>query len=493
MEKKRKVLIIGFIIFLILMGICDLISKGIYKAKLPRVTITSVREMPLYHSMSASGVVAAGQEYGIYVPEGLRVATIIVQKGDSFEAGDPILQLDTEDLENILTAKELEHQQLIYQQREANSQKINTNQNNTNTLTRAQEDYDTVKRDCELQVSRARESLVNTQNMLEQSKKELERISQQKEQNDSMRQTSEPLESVSNGDNTNINGDDNGNQNTNLTSEIQQLEYQISQLEQEVRTAEQAVEDALLAQEDRLKEAQRNVDDARTTTSGSYDSTEDILRLKQVYMEREISELQDLMDADGWIYARESGRITMLYISTGQRTSDTAQLLYTPDNCQRLLQAQLSEEQTKYVSVGTRMQLSYETVSGGRQSCEGIVSYMETLENGNTMVQLDVTEQGLELGQQVTLKSNWQSENYELVVPVSVLQKDSNNNYFLYIIQQQNGILGMELHASRLYVNVLDQNSSYAAIESAALSADTDIILTTSSDIKDNAVVRVIE
>jgi len=493
MEKKRKAVIFAFIIFLIFMEVCSLITKGIYRSKLPRVTTTNARRMSLYHPVSAVGAVAAGQEYGIYAPAGLRVSTITVQKGDSFQAGDPILQIDIEDLKNILESKELERQRLICQQREAESQNTQTNQENTKTLKRAQEDYEIIKRNKELQVSRAREKLATTQEELEQIQRELEQVRQQEKQNDLTGKDAGSPKSVSDGNNENISADNNINQNADPNAQIQQLETRINQLRQEVRAAEQAVEDALLSQEDELQAAQRDVNDARSSASGNYSAAGDLARLDREYLEKEISELQELLDADGWIYARENGKITALCVSTGQRTPDIAQLLYTPDNGQRMLQAQLSEEQSRYVSVGTRMQLSYETISGGRQNREGIVSYIETLESGDTMVQLDVTEQGLDLGQQVTLNSNWQSENYEFVIPVSALQKDANNNYFIYTLRQQNGILGTEWHAAKLYINVIDQNKIYAAIESAALSADTDIIITTSADLKDNAVVRVIE
>ena len=483
MDRKRKTVIIGFIIFLLLLGICSLVTKGIYKAGLPRVTITTAREMSLYHPVSAVGTVAAGQEYGIYAPAGLRVAAVAVQKGDSFQAGEPLLQLDTEDMESILAQKELQRQQLICQQKEAESRSVRSSQENIRTLARAQEDYETVRRNGELQVSRAREELVRAQAELESARKELEQAAMQES---SAGQGTAPAGSVSGGDSGNQQG-------MELTAQLQQLKAQVLQLEQTVRTAEQAVEDALLSQADGLQTAQRSVDDARAAVSGSYDAAGDLAQLEQAYLEEEIRELQELLDAQGWIYAREGGKITQLCVSVGQRTPDTAQLLYTPDDGQRLLQAQLSQEQARYVSIGTRMQLVYDTVSSGRQNTEGIVSYMEKLDNGSTMLQMDVTEQGLEMGQQVMLESTWQSESYGLVVPASVLHKEDNGSSFLYTLRQQDGILGTEWHASRLYVNVLDQNSSYAAVESAALSAETEIILTSSADLKDDAVVRVVE
>ncbi len=504
MDKKRKAIITGFLIFLVLMGVCSLVTKGIYRAGLPQVTTVHAREMSLYHPVSATGSVAAGQEYGIYAPAGLLVATVAVQKGDSFQAGEMLLQLDVEDIRKILAAKELERQRLICQQREAESQNIQASQNSARTLARAQEEYEIARRDGELQVSRAREELVRAQEALEQVKKRLEQEKKQLEQaKEEGKQSGKPgacgagntdyRGTVSAGDHDE--GADPGDtlSEADAQKEIQQLEEEVGQLQQAVRTAEQAVEDALLAQADGLQAAQRSVDDARAAAEGGYGAAEDLARLEQAYLEEEIRKLQELLEAEGWICARESGRITELCVSTGQRTPDTAQLLYTPDDGKRLLLAEIPGEQAEYVSIGTRMQLDYETVSGGKQSGEGIVNYLETLADGRIRIWLDVTQQGLSPGQQVTLSGNWQSESYGLVVPVSVLQQDNQNRYFLYILRKQNGILGTEWHASRLYVNVLDQNSSYAAIESAALSADTDIVLTSSAEIRDNAVVRVVE
>ncbi|MDE5748445.1 MAG: hypothetical protein K2I21_12835, partial [Acetatifactor sp.] len=142
MDRKRKTVVTVFLLFLAIMGICSLVTKGIYTATLPRVTTTVPRDMSLYHSVSATGAVETGQEYGVYAPFGLRVAAIAVQKGDSFSEGDELLQLDVEDLERILAGKELERQRLVYQQREAESQSPLNGQEDVRTLTRAQEDLE---------------------------------------------------------------------------------------------------------------------------------------------------------------------------------------------------------------------------------------------------------------------------------------------------------------------------------------------------------------
>ena len=513
MDKKRKAVIVGFFIFLLLMGICSLVTKGIYMARLPQVTATVPREMSLYHPVSVLGAVETGQEYGIYAPSGLRVASIAVQKGDSFQEGDALLQFDVEDLKRILAEKELEHQRQLLQQRETEGQSAQSRQESAQALNRALEDYERARRTGEVQTNRAGGELLRAQTTLDNLRKELEQARKdleqarsnleraQKEQSQ-REQTAGNLGQAGNGAAT-VSGGDNASagpdisalsqQCGELDALVRQLQSQVSQQEQVVIAALQAAEDAHLTYADGLQAAQRSVEDAQTAQEGSYQAAADLAKLEQEYLEGEIRELQELIDAEGWIYAREGGRITQLCVGIGQRTPDTAQLLYTPDDGLRLLQARLNKEQARYVSEGTRMQMNFETVSGGKQSREGIVNYMENQEDGGILIQLDVTDQGMELGQQVTLKSTWQSENYSLVVPLSTLHQDSNGSYFVYILRQQNGILGVEWHASVLYVDVLDQNNHYAAIESGSLSEETQIIQATSGELKDNVVVRIVE
>lgn len=495
MDKKRRAVIAGFIIFLLVMGVCSLVTKGIYTAKLPQVSITVPREMSLYHPVSASGAVETGQEYGVYTPAGLRVASLAVQKGDSFREGEPLFQLDIEDLEHILAGKKLELQRQAYQQREAESQGTESRQEGTRTLARAQEDYESARKSGELEMSRAREDFIRAQSVLDGLGRELDRARKE------LDQARKELEGQETAQGMSVSGGDGGAQDLSalrqqigeLESQVRQCQTQVTSQEHVVIAAAKAAEDAQLAHEDRLQAAWRSVEDAWASASGSYRAAADLAKLEQAYLQEEIRELEELLEAEGWIYARESGKITRLCVDVGQRTPDTAGLLYTPDDGLRTLAARLTREQAKYVSVGTRMQMGFETVSGGKQSREGIVGYMEPQEDGGVLLWLDVTGEGMELGQQVTLQSTWQSDNYSMVIPLSALHQDGNGNFYVYTLRQQNGILGVEWHASVLYVEVLDRNSRYAAIESVSLSEETQIILTSTGELKDNAVVRIVE
>lgn len=497
MDRKRKAVIAGFLLFLVIMGICSLVTKGIYMARLPRVTITVPKEMSLYHEVSAVGAVETGQEYGIYAPSGLRIAAIGVQRGDGFSEGDGLLQLDVEDIERIVAEKELERQRLAFQQREAESQGTLSSQDGVRTLSRAQEDLETEQRNGEVLLGRAREEYARARALRDQTGRELDQarreLEQHKKEGAHGGQQGDNGDSVSGGDNTQPSGADNCQRCGELENAIAQLEAQARQQDQAVMQAAETAEDAELSAANRLQAAWRGVEDAWAASQGSYQAAADLAKLEQAYLESEIQQLQELVEAEGWIRARESGKVTRLCVGVGERTPDTVQMLYTPDDGLRQLWAQLTKEQAKYVSVGTRMQLSYETISSGKRSEEGIVSYLESQPDGGTRILLDVTDMGMDLGQQVTLKSTWQSENFDMVVPLSALHRDGNNSSFVYTLRQENGILGVEWHVQVLYVEVADQNERYAALTSAALSPDTAIVLTTTGELQENTVVRVVE
>ena len=75
-------------------------------------------------------------------------------------------------------------------------------------------------------------------------------------------------------------------------------------------------------------------------------------------------------------------------------------------------------------------------------------------------------------------------------VPLEALYKDQNGRSFVYILNERSGILGPELAAELVYVNVLDQNDRYAAIEEGVIDSDTEVIVSTTEALADRTIVR---
>lgn len=79
---------------------------------------------------------------------------------------------------------------------------------------------------------------------------------------------------------------------------------------------------------------------------------------------------------------------------------------------------------------------------------------------------------------------------YDDCVPIEALYKE-NDNYYLYIAYDKDTTLGTELAAKKIYVNVLEQNEEYAAVEGNGFYDDQGVIIKPSKQLYDQAFIRV--
>lgn len=121
---KNGRILMGLGIFMAFMLVCTLISKGIYASRLPQVSVLKPRKMSINHEVKAAGNVKQGRELAVNVPAGMRVSEVMVIPGDTVEAGQTLFLLDTGDLKEQISDKELEVKKLQLQ--------ITTLQNNLN-------------------------------------------------------------------------------------------------------------------------------------------------------------------------------------------------------------------------------------------------------------------------------------------------------------------------------------------------------------------------
>lgn len=94
------------------------------------------------------------------------------------------------------------------------------------------------------------------------------------------------------------------------------------------------------------------------------------------------------------------------------------------------------------------------------------------------------------IGQSGKFMVDAQSEMYQCCIPIAALREDANHRKFVYIVSERSGILGTELAAEAVYVKVLDQNDSYAAIEEGVIDSETELITGSTEAIEDRMVVR---
>ena len=98
----------------------------------------------------------------------------------------------------------------------------------------------------------------------------------------------------------------------------------------------------------------------------------------------------------------------------------------------------------------------------------------------------------LEIGDSAKMIVEQKSAVYNVCVPIQALHQ-ANGNYFVYVIQEEETILGKQLTARRVSVTVQEQNETYAALDDGCLSSDQKVIQDASKTIDEGSPVRLEE
>lgn len=445
LQKKKRALA-GFGCFLAFMAVCTLITKGIYASGMARVTVVKPEQRTITHDITLQGTVQPKQEYGVYAQAGMRVETVFVDVGGMVEEGTPLFQVRMEDLEQAIAAAETE---ISYQEAllaDEAGKKNEERQERQKSLTRMQEDYDSMLRKLDIAIE----------------KKCLAYDAARRE-----REWAENnLSSVSGGDAGNLES------------------YRLAESQ-----AALEVEEARLQKEEAIREWNRQYAD---TAQGSHNaSAETVSRKEQLERSREsLEKLQELYAAAGVVYAATAGTIVANRLQTGEYTPDNACMLFTQNDGTGVVEFALDEETMSWLSVGDAVDLEYKTVSGERKQQEGVIAYVES-RNGDYVAKLELSESQLVMGQGVTLKYQFVSESYSAVIPKQALVEE-NKCYYVYVVEEQQGFLGTEECIRKVSVTLADSNLSSAAVESTVITSDSRIVISASKELTEGDVVRVV-
>lgn len=112
-------------------------------------------------------------------------------------------------------------------------------------------------------------------------------------------------------------------------------------------------------------------------------------------------------------------------------------------------------------------------------------------EQDNTLldVSIELPEGVLEAGTSAEIEIVQKSKNYNTVLPVQALHEEQNV-YYVFIVQEEQGVMGTELVVKRYEVEVLDKNSTNVALAEGMLTGDQDIVKSSSRVIEDGSRVR---
>lgn len=518
--NKQKKIWFCFCVFLAFMFACTLISRAVYASKLPQVSADTPRRMAISHKVEAEGIVHQGREYAVNALSGLRVRTVYAHVGDKITAETLLFEVDMEDLEAQVREKELAIKKLQLQIADQEKNRALQEEKGQIDTIRAQEDYERSAANAQQKIDRAEwekklaerdlkafkdnpvrltseEERKAAQKRYEDWAKEAERLKtvmeEKKQAWEAAKDTASQDDAVKAAYDAARDAYEEYIKTPVIKPDYSAEDVAYSAWEKEKRALEDVANAAALAQKDaeaekekEMENAERNLDDAEAERTA--DSSLEINRLELAALWEELSAYRKVLQDNGQVYPEADGIVTKIQVNPGERTPDGAAVVYADLSSPMQFTVSLSKEQKKYVNQGDTAMLSF----GSGRGEEYRVDYIAENEMNPAIYEARILLQegvGM-LGQSGTFEVAAQSETYSCCIPIAALHEDANRRKFVYIVSEKSGILGKELAAEAIYVKVLDQNDSYAAIEEGVLSGETELIVSSTEPIEDRTVIR---
>lgn len=546
--------------FLIVMVIFTFLSRALDSVTIARVQTGYGKQGSVSYRITGEGTFEADRLSYRPLPEGMRVDTILARPGDVVQAGDTILTLQMEPLQEkreelaiALRQAELALEQerlsgreiprvtqemLALQQMEVDQRALELGRQD---LADAQEDYDQNVDALRLEYDRlagrsedeirqdAKEALKSARRVYDAAK--LDRDSAVKRAEREVREKQKKLDRLNAQEDPSEEAVADAEEALAAAEEDLELAKEeqdilVEEAKASLRSAEEdyddrsyntlkaqedckkAYEDGVKAEDEKLAQAQRrvleleealrqsgqNLENARITDAGTRseeEKTREISRLRQESMEldleqkrRSLAKVEELISREGAVTAVSRAVVAGLDLQEGGLIGAADQIRLAEGRM--LFQAQVDKEDAALLAQGQRMSLKR---TGEAKELNAVVESVDRLsEDGKCTVSASLAEGDGWLGETCSFTVVLQSGVYPMVIPIEALREDTIG-YFCLAVQPEKTILGEELTAVRVNVEVLEKSSTSAAVSGAVTSA-TPLVLSSNKSVSPGDRVR---
>ena len=137
---------------------------------------------------------------------------------------------------------------------------------------------------------------------------------------------------------------------------------------------------------------------------------------------------------------------------------------------------EISKEDAVYVTAGDTVTLktadkTYEELSVVSVETEGEETGEEAVK-----VTVFVPKDTLSLGEYADMELTKESAEYSVTLPLSAIHTENEKNY-VYVMAEENTVLGGEYVAQRMDVTVAEKNAMYAALTNSDLTEESQVIV----------------
>lgn len=438
MKGKKMLQLLGR--FLAFMLACTLLSRSSASLTVAVVQTATPGKMVISHRITAIGKVQENQERAISAEPGQKISRILVHEGDAVNPGDVLLQVDLFALREQISACAQELEKIELEMADLESAKRIQQEKQDLAVRRAQEDYS-------LAVAKGDQAMFWAEYERNQAIKRLEEYYQR----------------------------------TELAEEEE------SALIQEANAAQKAYEEAVAAREEAIQAALRAIEDAQEKEPA--DSSPQLKQMDAKEKRNQWKKLKKLQRAKGKIRSPVKGVVSKLNVSAGEWTTEAPLLLLADLTSGCKFTAQVEREREEYLEKDAQVTLTNEQK---KQTIENLnIDSVEASPEDPDFLDICIylPADTLEIGDRAEMTVEKKSQTYNTCIPIQALH-EANGQYFVYVIQEKDTILGGQLAAQKVSVTVQEQNESYAALDDGCLSGSQKVIRDSSKAIDEGSPVR---
>lgn len=437
--------------FLVLMLVFTILSRAANAMTIPQVTVEKAAKRTVSHSVKTEGTIQAGSEQAVSVLSGLKIKTVYAVVGQHVEAGEALLELDSQYLSQELRKLEIEAEKLTLQITEKEHNQALQDDQQARTAARAEEDYNLTAQSENIKVDNAYREMIDAYNNLI-------------------------------------------NAANAVADETETQESDSAALQEDYQQKQGVYNEAVAARDQALIEKERAITDANTESE--QDSTAKSARLDKEAADLKIAEYQKLQEQDGVITSPCKGVVSALddMAVTGGITPETGVMRIADSEKGYKFTTQITKAEKKYLSVGDEVTL----ISDDNQEINQVKIASITKNSEDEAVMDVVADVGaddtLQLFDALTMQVSDNSKAYNTTISADALHQGANgeSDYVLVIIEQES-VLGTQLAAQKIEVTVLDSNEQVVAVSEAELSSDQEIIVSADKEIKAGDRIRLAE
>lgn len=444
MRQKAIRYLAGFFAIMLLLTV---VSRAANAMTIPRVSVDNCQKRNIDHSVSAKGTIDSNSEQVVSTVGGLKIQAVKVQAGTRVDAGTPLLELDMQDLDEKIRELEIELETTRLEIADAQHNKSVENNRKGTALKRARDDYQTAVANQNALVDRAYQEMVEAQQALEAYR-------------------SNPPEQP-------------------------EEQYNESTLAEAFHQKQAAYQDAVRARDEDVTNKQRAVEDA--SVAGEQSSQVETAQLKLETAETKLAKYYHLRELNGVISAPSAGVITTIdeSVCVGGTTPETKLMLISDEAAGFKFTTQITKEQQKHISIGDEVVMTVknnETIKDLK--VDSLTKNKENPEMMDVTVLLPASDK-IHLFDAATMKISSSSKAYSVTIPKEALHKGSNGESdYVYVLEEQEGVLGKQYVAQKVDVTVVEQNTKYAALQDGELVKEQKIVVESSQELEGNDRVR---